>query len=173
MAKSREKKEAEVKDLQTRLAKSKAAVFASQKGVSVRDINALRRELKQQNGELQAIKKTLLVRAFSQAGRPLDANLLTGTLAVAFSFGDEIAAAKTIQNFSKKNEGMVILGGLLDQNFVDAATVKRLAMLPGKQELLGQLVRTIQAPVSGFVNVLAANLRGLVQVLQAIKQSKT
>jgi len=87
--------------------------------------------------------------------------------------GDEIAAAKTIQNFSKKNEGMVILGGLLDQNFVDAATVKRLAMLPGKQELLGQLVRTIQAPVSGFVNVLAANLRGLVQVLQAIKQSKT
>jgi large subunit ribosomal protein L10 len=67
---------------------------------------------------------------------------------------------------------MQLVAGILEGKFVNAEAVNRLAALPTKQQLLGQLVGTLNAPVSGFVNVLAGNLRGLVTVLGAIKEKK-
>ena len=61
---------------------------------------------------------------------------------------------------------------MLEGRFIDAAKVKALAELPSKQQLLGQLVGTLNAPISGFVNVLAGNIRGLVTALNAIKEQK-
>ncbi len=67
---------------------------------------------------------------------------------------------------------MQLLGGVLEGKLIDAQGVNRLAALPSKQQLLGQLVGTLNAPVSGFVNVLAGNIRGLVTVMSAIKDKK-
>jgi large subunit ribosomal protein L10 len=67
---------------------------------------------------------------------------------------------------------VAIYGGILEGKLVDAAVVKSLASLPGKDELLGRLVGSINAPVSGFVNALAANLRNLVGVLNNIREAK-
>ncbi len=60
----------------------------------------------------------------------------------------------------------------MEGKFIDTAMVKKLAALPGKQELFSKIVGSLNAPLSGFVNVLAGNLRGLVQVLNAYKESK-
>ena len=68
---------------------------------------------------------------------------------------------------------MKVLAGLLDGQLMSVEQVKALAKLPSKKELIGQLVGTLGAPISGFVNVLAGNLRGLVTVLGAIKDAKT
>jgi large subunit ribosomal protein L10 len=65
---------------------------------------------------------------------------------------------------------MSVVGGIMNSLLIDATAVKSLARLPSKQELLGQVVGTIAAPVSGFVRVLAGNLRGFVQVLSAMSK---
>lgn len=173
MPKSREKKSVEVKHLSESLQKSKAVVFTTQKGISVKAVEGLRRELKSHDAELTAVKKTLLNLVAKEQSIDLSGLSMDAGVSLAFSYGDEVTAAKTVYNFSKKNEGMAIVGGMLEGQVISAEKVMALAKLPGKQELLGQLVGTLQAPVSGFVNVLAANLRGLVNVLNAVKESKS
>lgn len=173
MSKTRAKKTTEVTRLAERLARSKAVVFASQKGVTVRDIEKLRRDLRAEQAEFLAIKRTLLRRAFADAGVSVELPTHDGTTSLAFSYGDEVAAARLVASFAKNHEGMVIMGGLLEKEVITAEKVHALAALPGKHELLGQFVRVLQGPVSGFVNVLAANLRALPNVLQALKESKS
>lgn len=172
MAKARQRKEEEIKGLLERLAKSKAVVFATQKGVSVHDMEALRRDLRKEDAELTTIKKTLLKRAMSEKGVETDVSAFDGTIGLAFSYGDEVAAARIVAAFAKQHEGMAIAGGILENSLVAAESMKALAALPGKQELRGQVVRAMQGPVRGFAGVLAANLRSFVYVLNAIKESK-
>jgi large subunit ribosomal protein L10 len=74
--------------------------------------------------------------------------------------------------FVKGRETMSFVGGILENKGIEPSMVTSLSKLPGKQELLGQLVGTLNAPISGFVNVLAGNLRGLVNVLNAVKDKK-
>jgi large subunit ribosomal protein L10 len=73
---------------------------------------------------------------------------------------------------AKVNENLKIVGGLLGKSILSKEEVVALSKLPSKEELLAKLVGTLNAPVSGFVNVLAGNLRGLVQVLKAVGESK-
>ncbi len=173
MPKSREKKEVEVKNLSESLKKSKAVVFATQKGVSVKAIEGLRKDLKGHDAQLQSVKKTLLNLVAKEQSIDLSSLAMDGSVGLAFSYGDEVSAAKTVYDFTKKNDGMQIVGGMLEGQVIPADKVMALAKLPGKQELLGQLVGTLQAPVSGFVRVLAGNLRGLVNALNAVKESKS
>jgi large subunit ribosomal protein L10 len=86
---------------------------------------------------------------------------------------DEVSAAKVVHTFAKDNEIVTIYGGILEGKFIDASGVKSLASLPSKQELLAKVVGSLNAPVSGFVNVLAANIRNFVSVLSNIKDKKT
>ncbi len=173
MPKTREKKSVEVKNLSESLKKSKAVVFATQKGVSVKAIEGLRKDLKGHDSQLQSVKKTLLNLVAKDQSIDLSSLTMDGSVGLAFSYGDEVTAAKTVYEFTKKNDGMKIIGGMLEGQVIPADTVMALAKLPGKQELLGQLVGTLQAPVSGFVRVLAGNVRGLVNVLNAVKESKS
>ena len=92
---------------------------------------------------------------------------------MVFGYGDEVETAKFAAKFAKEYTGFKILGGVFEREYADASQIKLLASLPSKVELLAKVVRTIQAPISGFVNVLAGNLRGLVQVINAIKESKS
>ena len=77
-----------------------------------------------------------------------------------------------IADFAKGRDTLTIAGGILEGKMVDAASIKALAKLPTRQQLLGQLVGTLNAPISGFVNVLASTIRSLPNVLNAIKGSK-
>jgi large subunit ribosomal protein L10 len=70
------------------------------------------------------------------------------------------------------NENLKIVGGILGTKELSTAEVNALAKLPSKEELLSKLVGTLNAPVSGFVNVLAGNMRGFVTALQAIADKK-
>lgn len=151
---------------------AKTTVFANFQGVKVKDAEKLRRECRTQNIGVLATKKTLLRRALEEAGvSGIDPKLFSGGVAV-YMGGDEVSAPKAVSNFAKTNELAVIFGGVFEGKFVDASQIKALSALPGKHELLGQLVGTLNAPVSGFVNVLAGNLRSLVSVLNNIKEAK-
>ena len=119
-----------------------------------------------------AIKKTLLRRILANRGIEVDLTPYRDGLSVVFSYADEVAAARDVYAFSMEHDGMRIECGVLENEVISAERVKRLAQLPGREGLLGQLVRTIQSPVTGFVNVLSGTIRGLVVALSAIKESK-
>jgi large subunit ribosomal protein L10 len=161
-----------VKDLTEKLKNSKAVVFSDYKGLSVKDMTALRRELRDQKIDFKVVKKTLITLALKDAGMELDAKEMEGQIAIAISQGDEVAAAKIVAKAAKANENLKIAGGILGKNALSKEEVLALSKLPSKEELLAKFVGSINAPISGFVNVLAGNLRGLVNVLKAIGEVK-
>lgn len=149
----------------------KGVVFFSYSSLKVAELEALRKELRKDNSAIVVAKRNLLRLALKEHGITTDEAGLQGAIAVAAG-DDEVTPAKTVATFKQKHESVVLQGGLLEQRFMSAAEVTQLATLPSKPELLGKLVGTLQAPVSGLVNVLAGNLRGLVTVFDAIKAQK-
>ena len=171
MAKSRQQKEQTVAELLGYFNAMKSAVFVNYQGLKVKEADELRRSADKEQVSYTVSKKTLLTKALKDAGIDFDAVTLQGMIGIATGT-DEVAAAKLVSEFGKTHESLKILGGVVDGKIADAAAIKALASLPSRQQLLGQLVGTINAPVSGLVNVLAGNLRGLVNVLNALKDSK-
>ena len=173
MAKSRQTKEQHIQELTDGLKVAKSAVLANFQGLKVKESEELRGICRKQNISCVASKKTLLkkVLADSRVGEIGLADF-TGNVGLAFGKADEVAPAKITAKFAKGREGFVIRGGILEGVFITAEKVMELAQLPSRDELLAQTVRTINAPISGFVNVLAGNLRGLANVLNAIRNTK-
>lgn len=155
------------------LGKSKGVVFANFAGLSIKDTDELRKIAREANIGVVVTKKTILKIACEKAGITDAApRELEGGVATLFGFDDEIAPAKMAHAFAKKHDALKMLGGILEGHFLSLDRVKALALLPSKQELLAKMVGSLNAPVSGFVNVLAGNLRGLVRVLDGIRANK-
>ena len=169
MAKTREHKETALQTLARQLKKAKSVVFANFQGLKVKDTDDLRAKCRADGLTYVVTKKTLVRRALTAVGQELDTKTFSGGVSVLCA-DDEVAAAKTMAEFARTHEVAKIFGGMLDGVLVDAAKILALSKVPGRQELLSRLVGSINAPVSGFVNVLAGNLRGLVNVLQAVKK---
>lgn len=113
--------------------------------------------------------------AFKDQISDLNVRTMDGKLAAVFSYEDEVAPAKIIANFRKdkeKADKIFFLGGILENKLLSKEEMESLSQLPSKPELYAKLVGSLNAPVSGFVNVLAGNLRGLVGVLKAISEKK-
>lgn len=172
MAKTKLQKEEAMQALAESIKSSKGVVFANFQGLKVSESEELRGKCREQGMSVIATKKTLLKRALGELGMDVDTKAFEGGVAVICGDQDEVAPAQTVAEFAKDHEILTIFGGTLEGEFIDHAMVTQLSKLPSKQQLLGQLVGTINAPVSGFVNVLAGNLRGLVNVLNGIKDAK-
>lgn len=172
MAKSRQVKTDSLLDLSSHLRTAKSVVFANFQGLKVKEAEELRKQCRAENVYFVATKKTLLAKALKEAGISADVKGFEGGVAAIFGLQDEVAPAQLTAEFAKKHDVVKLFGGILEGNFIDSAKVNALAKLPNKQQMLGQLVGTLNAPVSGFVNVLAGNLRGLVGVLNNIKEAK-
>lgn len=174
MAKTRIKKEGEVKEFVDGFKGSKATVFADISGLKVVDASKFRREAKKESISISSAKKTLLRLALKEAGiDQVDVAAMQGSVSMLFGMGDEVAPAKMVAALRKDNEKVKILGGLLEGKWMSSEQVSALAKLPSKEQLIAQVVGTIRAPLSGFVNVLAGNTRSLVNVLNAIKDAKS
>lgn len=170
---SRTKKEQVAKELTDKFKKSKIAIFGDFHGVSVSKSQALRRLLKKDEGEFKVSKKTLLDRALSESGANLKTKELQGEIGVTFGYGDEVSPAKTLWKFSKDNETFKILGGILGGKVLSGKDIVALAKLPSREVILGQLVGVLASPIRGLETVLQGNLRGLVVVINKIKESRS
>lgn len=173
MQQTKQVKQALVAEVAEKAKNAKSLVFANYKGVTVKDLTAIRQELRKSGSSWQVLKKTLLNIALKDAGIEVDARKLSGQIGVAFG-GDEVGAAKTLADFVKANKDtqLAIEGGSLGTKELSVAEVKALAKLPSRDELRAKLVGTLQAPIAGFVRTLSGNLSGLVQVLKAIEEKK-
>lgn len=170
---TREQKKRILADVADKVSRGKSVVFLGFQGLGAEDTLELRRKFRAETVDLTVAKKTLIRKVLTDAKvQGVEDFVLEGPVAVAIGYEDEVVPARIAKEFGKTRESLQILGGVMNQELIDAEDMKRIAALPGKDQLRAQLVGTINAPVSGFVNVLAGNLRGLVTVLDAIAKEK-
>lgn len=170
MPKTKEQKGEVIKGLQTKLAKSKSVVFATDKGLSVKIVEALRKELKKNGGEYLVAKKTLIKKAVEVPEDQMDK--MDGSVGIVLSYDDAALGPKLVSKLAKENDRLSLGAGFLEQEFILPDMVRRLASLPSREVLLAKLVGSLNAPLSGLVGVMKGNLRNLVGVMHAIKEKK-
>ncbi|MBI4128529.1 MAG: 50S ribosomal protein L10 [Parcubacteria group bacterium] len=91
------------------------------------------------------------------------------TCGLAFGYEDELAPARVVRNFMKTHETCTVVAGMFEGNIISRESVLALAQIPGRTELMGQLVGTIAAPLTGLVRVFSAEIRSLLFVLSKIQ----
>lgn len=170
MAKTKLQKQDILNNINQKIKNSKSLVISVFDKLPVNQDQELRKELRKNNVKHEVIKKTLLKKSFTENKIDgLPENELIGNISLSAS-EDEVMGAKVLANFAKDKDDFKIIGGLLNSVWVDANKILELAKLPTKPELIAKTVNTIKAPLSGFVNVLSGNVRGLVNVLNNIKK---
>lgn len=168
-----EEKKQIVSELSDKLKNAVSGVLVDYKGITVEDDTKLRSELRKA-GVYYAVKKNTLVRfAAKDAGLDGLEEYLTGTTAIAISTDDLVAPAKILAKYAENKDNFKIKAGFIEGKVANADEINALAKLPSKEVLLAKFVGGLNAPISGFVNVLNGNLRGLVVALNAIKEKKS
>ena len=155
-----------------RLNRSKSVVFVNIQGVKVSEMEAIRDALFTDGLQLQVAKNNIFKLALKEVGVEVPAEVLDQPVGVIYSYEDAVASAKLAAPFVKEVAALEIVGGIMDGVFLSVAQVDALAKLPSREQLLGQLVGTLAAPLSGMVNVLQGNIRGLVTVMGAIRDAR-
>jgi large subunit ribosomal protein L10 len=152
---NRNEKQAVVAEVAAQAAKSQTLALAEYRGLTVAQMDQLRRQAREKGVYLHVLKNTLARRAV--AGTPFEvaAESMVGPLIYGFS-EDAVAAAKVIADFAKGNDKLVVKAGAYNGKVLDAEGVKALAAIPSKEVLLSQLLGLMQSPVSRLARVLAA-----------------
>jgi large subunit ribosomal protein L10 len=162
-----------VAELAELIRSSSAMAVADYRGLKVSEMQTVRRSLRAGGVQLHVAKNRLLKIAADEAQRPDLKPMLDGPTALATVTGDEVAMAKALQDALRPFSRVVtVRGGMLGDRALDAAQLQRLATLPGREVLLGQLAGGMAAPLAAMAGVLSANLRNLVGVLSAVADKK-
>lgn len=164
----------EVKKIEEQLDNTQALFLADYTGLDVKAQNELREKVREAGGELKVTKNTLLKLALKN--KNVDADIiseeLTGQNITLFATDDLVAPLKVVVEFAKEHDKPKIKAGILGKEIISMEKITQLASLPSKAELIATLIRQIQAPISGIVNVLSAPTRNLVYALNALKDKK-
>ncbi|MBF0175826.1 MAG: 50S ribosomal protein L10 [Magnetococcales bacterium] len=168
---NREEKSQVIDDVRATLERSKVAVVAHYRGMTVGEMTELRKKFRESGSEFRVVKNTLAKRAAE--GTPFAglASLLTGPTGLATSM-DPVAPARVLDGFASGHPNLQIVGGVLDGKLVDAQGITALARLPSREVLLARMLGSMNAPIQGFVGVLAAVPGSFVRVLAQIQKQK-
>ena len=160
-----------VAEVSERLKSAQAVVLAEYRGLPVEDITVLRSQARASGVYLRVLKNTLARRAVQ--GTPFEklADKMSGPLAYGIGT-DPVAVAKVLNDFAKGNEKFVIRAGAMPGQVMSAKEVAALASLPSREELLGKLVATMQAPIAKFVRTLNEVPSKFVRTVAALRDSK-
>ncbi len=161
------KNQQQIEIIKEKLEKAKALFIIDYSGTNASEQVELRSAISEAGGEMFVTKNTLVDIALDKKEFK---DSLTGMNALVFSNEDVISALKKVYEFHDEHEKLEIKQGLLiaDDQVLNQAEVEKLSKMPGKEELLVKLLRQLQAPAHGLVNVLNAGQRDLVYVLKAI-----
>lgn len=166
-----EQKKQVVTDLTEKIKSAQSIVLADYRGLTVEQDTELRNALRKAGVDYKVVKNTLTSLAAKESGLELD-EFLTGPTAMAISSTDAVAPAKVLSEFAKKFEKLELKVGVVEGKVIDLEGVKALAELPSREVLIAKVLGGFNAPISGFVNVLNGNMRGLVVALNAIAEQK-
>lgn len=151
---------------------AKVAVVTDYRGLSVEEITELRRSLQSNQADLTVTKNTLLKVAADGSQFGVISDLMQGPTAIAFGYGDEVGAAKVLAKFIKENKKGEILGAVLDGKLMTADEAKKLATMPGREELYAKMLGSVNSPASGLVYSINGVMSALVRAVAAVRDTK-
>ncbi len=161
------------------LEKAKASIEGSKgffvidyRGVSVKEVQGVRRALREVNSEMKVYKNNIMRIAIAEAGLPDISEHLEGTCAYVFYENDPVDAAKALKKQMEDLKKMAFVAGIADGTALNAEEAKAYADLASREELMAQLVYVMAAPLRGIASVCAGPARGLVTALDAIAEQK-
>jgi large subunit ribosomal protein L10 len=161
-----EKKIAQVAELEERFDRSSIVILTEFRGLSVADMNAMRRRMRDAGVEFKVAKNTLTKIAADRKDRSALGEWLVGPTAIAFGYEEPTAAAKAVSDAARgSRNALTIKGGVLGTAPLSTAQLEDLANLPSREILLGRVLSGIQSPTYRLVGVLNASLRNLASVL--------
>ncbi|HEX9580722.1 MAG TPA: 50S ribosomal protein L10 [Gemmatimonadales bacterium] len=170
---NRTRKAEVVVELTGRLARASTIYLTDFTGLKVKTLTALRRRFRGAGVEYVVVKNTLAVRALREAAVPGFEEALKGPTGLVFAERDPVGAAKILAEFEKEFQRPTVKAGRLEGRPVSAAEVARLATLPTRDQLLGQLGGAFQAPMSAFAGALNGLLYQLVGALEALREQRS
>lgn len=170
MALSKDKKHEVVSEVAEALGSSKMTVVAKYQGTTVKALQQLRRDARGNGTKVQVVKNRLVRKALENTDslKDVDTSALNGQLLYAFNMEDEVAPAQVLATFAKTNPSIEFVGAItaLGQ-FISAEEVKALATLPSKDNLIAQVIATLQSPLNDTVSGLSGNLHALLDGIEA------
>jgi large subunit ribosomal protein L10 len=167
-----EAKRATVAQLKDEISGSSAAIVADYRGLSVAELQTIRRSLRPQGITYRIVKNRLARIAANEAGRAELSDLLDGPTGLALGGADEVALAKGFLDAVRPYRTVAVRGGLIGERRIDAAGISRLAELPPRDVLLAQLAGGIASPLTGLASVISAPLRNLGYALSQLADKK-
>lgn len=160
---------AEIKD---RFNDAGAVIMIDYRGLTVKQMQALRAKLRETGSEVKIYKNSLTEIAIRELALPSMDDYLAGPTAFVFIPDDAVAPAKALTAFAKENQALELKGGFVQNQVVDADGVKAIATLPSTEELIAQLLGTMQNPIVGFARVLNGPVEAFARTVQAAADQK-
>lgn len=149
-----ERKEQLVSEVADKMQASLSTIVVDYRGLTVSEVTALRRELRENGVEFKVYKNNLTRRAAEKLGYNELTEHLVGPNAIAFSKEDVVAPARILNNFAKKHKALEIKSGVIEGQVASLATIQELASLPNKEGMLSMLLSVLQAPIRNLAYVV-------------------
>ena len=153
--------------------KAQVAVVSDYKGLTVEEITKLRRSIQQEDGDYMVTKNTLAKIAIKDTPYEVLSDILTGPVAIAFGFKDQVTPAKVLSKFIKDTKKGEILAAALDGKLLNAKEAKALADMPSKEEIYAKMLGSINSPASGLVYTVNGVMAALTRAVAAVRDQKT
>jgi large subunit ribosomal protein L10 len=172
LAISKERKKQIVLEYKELLNENPALILTSYSGLSVKELENLRHQIREVGGKFHIVKNNLIEKAFKEVDYPLPEGVLVGPTAIGFASEDIIGVAKAIVEISKTTEVMSIKGAVIDGAIYDAGQVRRMAELPPMPVVQAQFLSLLQTPATRAVGIFASSVRQVVSVLKSYSESE-
>ncbi len=171
--KTKEEKAEIISDLKDRFTRAKGAVVAEYSGLTVENLTELRVSFNKSDLDFTVVKNTLARKALEGTPTALIHDSLTGQVAVAMGYDDPVVLAKAVLDYAKsKEETFKIRMGLIEGKVCNLDQLKSVALLPGRDVLLGQLAGVMQAPTQKLAGLMANTITRFAYALEALKAQK-
>ena len=169
---NRSEKAAVIEAIKAKASTASFAVVTDFKGMTVEELTNLRVSLRKAGGEYLVVKNTLARIAFTESTHDVIKDKFHDNCGIAFGFEDPVAVAKALSDFAKKSKLFSMRAASLEGKEMTPAQVEALATLPSKDQLLGQVLGTMNAVPTNFVSLFANIIRGMLYALKAIEEQK-
>lgn len=165
----KESKKQAVKTIKEKIDRSKLLILTDYRGMTVKQVTELKRNLRKEKAEYKVYKNTLVVKSLPESLSSLEEKLL-GPIAIVFGYEDVAMPAKALFKFISDNEKPKVIGGVVESEICHEGKIKDLSKLPSKIELLAKVIGGMKSPLYNLVSVLHGPLRKFVYVLDAVKK---
>lgn len=170
---NRQKKASLIELLKDDFTKAKASFLVNYKGLSVAQMQTLRREVRAKGGKIRVAKNRLIKRAIDDVDGVCDLEShLKDQLGIVFAADDFTGVAKVLFDFSNEHPALTLVVGCLETELIDKDKISQLASLPSREILLAQLCGTLEAPMLDLANVLNVLVLRLLWTLKQIAEKK-